>query len=51
MDINTIKREDLGKGSSIKLNVCDTEVDMYWRVAIEALEVIEENNKNNEPYF
>jgi len=49
MNINKIKREDLGKGSSIKLNVCDTEVDMYWRVAIEALEVIEENNKNNEP--
>ena len=41
MDINRIKREDLGKGSNIKLNVCDTEVDMYWKVAIEVLEVIE----------
>lgn len=49
MDINRIQREDLGKGSNIKLNVCDTEVDMYWKVAIEVLETIEEKNKNNEP--
>ena len=39
----------MGKGSNIKLNVCDTEVDMYWKVAIEVLEVIEENNKKGEP--
>ena len=31
MDINLIKKEDLGKGSNIILNVCETEVDMYWR--------------------
>lgn len=49
MDINLIKPEDLGKGSSIKLNVCDHEVDMYWKVAIEVLETIEENNKKGEP--
>ena len=49
MDINKIKREDLGKGSNIKLNVCDVEVDMYWKVAIEVLETIEENNKKGEP--
>ncbi|MBO5069067.1 MAG: glucosamine-6-phosphate isomerase [Roseburia sp.] len=49
MDINRIPREELGKGSNIKLNVCDTEVDMYWKVAIEVLETIEENNKRNEP--
>lgn len=49
MDINKIPREELGKGSNIKLNVCDTEVDMYWKVAIEVLETIEENNKKNEP--
>lgn len=49
MDINRIPREELGKGSNIKLNVCDTEVDMYWKVAIEVLETIEENNKKNEP--
>jgi len=49
MDINLIKKEDLGKGSNIILNVCETEVDMYWKVAIEVLETIEENNKKNEP--
>ena len=42
MDINRIPKEELGKGSNIKLNVCDTEVDMYWKVAIEVLETIEE---------
>lgn len=49
MDINRIKSEDLGKGSNIKLNVCETEVDMYWKVAIEVLETVEENNRNGEP--
>lgn len=49
IDINAIKREDLGKGSNIKLNVCEAEVDMYWKVAIEVLEVIEENNRKGEP--
>lgn len=49
LDINRIKREDLGKGSNIKLNVCDAEVDMYWKVAIEVLETISENNKKGEP--
>lgn len=49
MDINLIKREDLGKGSNIKLNVCDHEIDMYWKVAIEVLETIVENNKKGEP--
>lgn len=48
-DINRIKTENLGKNSNIKLNVCETEVDMYWKVAIEVLETIEANNKNNEP--
>lgn len=49
MDINRIPREELGKGCPIDLRVCDTEVDMYWRVAIEVLEVIAENNKKGEP--
>ena len=52
MDINRIKKEDLGKGSNIKLNVCDTEVDMYWKVAIEVLggkfDSIERLNVGNE---
>lgn len=49
MDINQISRENLGKGSNIKLNVCEAEVDIYWKVAIEVLEVIQENNAKNEP--
>ena len=46
---NLIKPEDLGKGSSIKLDVSQTEVDIYWKVAIEVLERIAENNKKGEP--
>ena len=38
-DINLIPPEELGIGSNIKLNVCEHEVDMYWKVAIEVLEV------------
>ncbi len=48
-DINLIPPEELGKGSNIKLSVCEHEVDMYWRVAIEVLEVIAENNRKGEP--
>lgn len=46
---NLLAPEEVGKGSSIKLNVSPTEVDIYWRVAIEVLEVIAENNKKGEP--
>lgn len=49
MDINKMKPEDLGKGSNIKLNICDAEVDMYWKVAIEVLETIAANNNAGEP--
>ena len=49
MDINTISKEDLGKNSNIILDVCETEQDLYWKMAIEVLEVIAENNKKNEP--
>ncbi len=49
MDINRIPKDELGKGSSIKLDVCETEVDMYWKVAIEILECIKENNDKGEP--
>ena len=48
MDINRIKKEDLGKGSNIRLDICEAEVDMYWKVAIEVLETIVENNKKGE---
>lgn len=49
IDINRIPREELGKDCPIELRVCDTEVDMYWRVAIDVLETIVENNKKGEP--
>ncbi len=49
MDINAIKKEELGKGSNIVLDVCDTEHDLYWKMAIEVLECISENNKKGEP--
>lgn len=43
--------EELAKKSKIKLNVCDHEVDMYWKVAIEVLETIAENNKKGKTTF
>ena len=48
MDINRIPPAELGKGSEIVLDVCDTEQDLYWKMAIEVLETIEENNKRGE---
>ena len=49
MDYNLLPPEELGKGSSIKLDVSQTEVDIYWKVAIKVLETIEENNRKGEP--
>lgn len=49
MNINLIPPERLGEGSPIKLNVCEHEVDMYWKVAIEVLEIVSENNRKGEP--
>ena len=46
---NLIAPEDLGKGSSIKLDVSQAEVDIYWKVAIEVLETIRANNEKGEP--
>ena len=46
--INLIPESELGKGAGIKLAVCDTEHDLYWRMAIEVLEVISENNAKGE---
>lgn len=47
-EYNALPIEALGQGSPIQLEVCDTEVDLYWKMAIEMLETIAENNKNNE---
>lgn len=49
MHYNLIPPAELGKGSSIKLNISNTEVDIYWKVAIEVLETIAENNRKGEP--
>ena len=50
-DIYTMTTEEVIKDSKIKLNVCDVEVDMYWKVAIDVLETIEANNKKNKTTF
>lgn len=49
MNINEIPKNMLGENSNIVLDICETEQDLYWKMAIEVLEVIEENNKKNEP--
>ena len=46
---NLIAPEKLGEGTSVKLDVSIAEVDIYWKVAIEVLTVIAENNKKGEP--
>ena len=46
---NLILPEKLGEGSSIKLDVSIAEVDIYWKVAIEVLSVIQKNNEKGEP--
>ena len=49
MNVNKISVSELGKGSTIVLDVCECEQDLYWKMAIEVLELIEENNRKNEP--
>ena len=46
--INLIPSDELGKDSKIKLSICDTEHDLYWRMAIEVLETIKANNEKGE---
>lgn len=48
MDYRTIPTAELGKGSQIRLELCETEVDLYWKIAIEVAELIEENNRKCE---
>ncbi len=50
-NIYTMTEEEVIKNSKIALHVCDHEVDMYWKVAIEVLETIEENNKKGKTTF
>ena len=48
MNVNLIPQNELGKGSKIKLSVCDTEHDLYWRMAIEVIETVKANNEKGE---
>ena len=48
LDYRTIPARDLGKGSHIGLELCETEVDLYWKIAMEVAERIEENNEKGE---
>lgn len=48
-EYNKLPKSELGKGSNIVLDRCDTEHDLYWKMAIEVLEVIKENNEKGEP--
>lgn len=45
-DYNYIDASELGKNSGIKLEVCETEHDLYWKMAMEVFDLIEENNRN-----
>jgi len=47
-DYRLITPADIGKGSKIKLEVCEVEADVYWKVALELFEIIDDNNKKNE---
>ena len=45
---NSLPVQELGKGSGIRLDICETEVDLYWKMALDILEVIAENNRKDE---
>ncbi len=49
VNYRTVPVKDLGKDSNIKVDLCEAEVDLYWKMAIEVIELIEENNKKGEP--
>lgn len=49
LDYRTVPAKDLGKGSHIKLELCTTEVDLYWKMAMEVAALIQENNQKGEP--
>ncbi len=48
-DYNLITPEKIGESTTIGLCVCENETDMYWKMAIEVLETVAENNAKNEP--
>ena len=50
-DYYSMAIDELVKKSKIKLNVCDHEVDIYWKVAMEVLEVIKANERKGKTTF
>lgn len=48
VDYRTIPASELGKGSNIKVDICETEVDLYWKMANEVADLIEKNNRKSE---
>ena len=47
-DYRTIPANELTKDAKIKVELCETEVDLYWKMAIEMVDVIKENNAKGE---
>ena len=47
-DYRTIPASELGNDSQIKLELCETEIDLYWKMAMEVVELIQENNAKGE---
>ena len=48
LDYRTVAPNDIPKMANIPVVLCETEVDLYWKMALEVAEVIEENNKKGE---
>jgi len=51
MDVMKISPEELGEGSSIRLERCGSEHDIYWKMALEMLDLIKENDKKGKTTF
>ena len=47
-DYRTIPAAELGKGSNIKVELCENVVGLYRKMAIEVLALIQENNAEGE---
>ena len=48
LDYRTVAPNDIPKMAAIPVVLCETEVDLYWKMALEVAEVIEENNKKGQ---
>lgn len=47
MDYSKITRDQLGVGSSISLEIVESDEDLFYNMAFDMFDVIAENNKNN----